>query len=177
MSEVFNSIPTWLSSAMIVSGAFLLLFSGWRGLRRSKRAKTERAQWDELLAQRERYERDPEPRTTPARDKRATTATPAPRSTFTPAELDRLDSKIATLQRLIHEADTRIARLGNQTPAKPRNDSWPPAAAEPIDPELDELTQRVYDLADQGHDPATIAAMTSTHRGQVELMLAIRRDS
>jgi len=78
-----------------------------------------------------------------------------------------LDTKAARLEKLIRDADDRIARLSASARAQPH----PPAEPErPADP----ISRDVYDLADQGLPPIEIAQRLSEGVGKVELILALR---
>ncbi len=109
----------------------------------------------------------------------------------------QLDAKTIHLERLIEEADHKIAQLqaasraGTPMP-EPRADvlpppamtsapvspapepTVPPAPSRPAEPE-DRVTASVYRLADQGLDPLTIARELNEHVGKVELILALRK--
>lgn len=88
----------------------------------------------------------------------------------------KLDAKTIQLQKLVSEAEQKIAELqrlvdGGAAP--------PPGAAEPkiepIDAGPDPLARSVYDLSDAGHDPGEIATKLSEPIGKVELILALRQ--
>lgn len=114
----------------------------------------------------------------------------------------QLDAKSLQLEKLVHQADRRIdelKRLQGEGPTQepPEAPHKPPATgdgsdraglaaphdanAEPRRPdnalgvEEDELTRRVYALADQGHGPPEIASELDEHVGKIELMLALRK--
>jgi hypothetical protein len=168
MTEALANIPTWLSSAMVVTGSVILMLAGWRLVRKSRRARQQAAEWNELYAVRERYAR--QELAERAEDLGLPTRTvPLPRPEAHPALIEQLDNKIAALQRVIHEADARIAklqRLGVTVDA--------PAATTDAEP-VDDAVAEVYRLADLGYDATAIAERTGQHPGQVELLLAIRR--
>jgi hypothetical protein len=99
---------------------------------------------------------------------------------------DDLDRRSAELTRLIAEADRRLAALK----AAPARDATPAASptivvttrpapnrATAADGVVspDELSQRVYQLADQGSAPLDIARNLNEQVGKVELILALRR--
>jgi len=94
----------------------------------------------------------------------------------------RLDTKIAKLERLIRDADARIAKLTSIRPAPIEPHSLDitlgdassgdsPAQPSNIPPEH----QRIYQLADEGCAPPQIAARTNRLAGEVELILSLRR--
>ena len=96
-----------------------------------------------------------------------------------------LDTKIRTLDKLVRDADERIARLEKalgQTPAEsagPHGASAPPPAPgdaprAPLDEPLAHHAQ-IYGLADQGLSVQEIAEKTGYQRGEVELVLSLRR--
>lgn len=80
----------------------------------------------------------------------------------------QLDAKSMQLEKLMREADEKIAKLEGLP--KPTSQDPPPAA-----PVEDELTRNVYRLADAGHDAGAIAQQLGEHVGKVELILALRR--
>lgn len=107
----------------------------------------------------------------------------------------QLDAKTIELERLIDQADARIATLREleqetarhsgppASSSAPSASSAPPASATGRGPTAVEIEQRpadplsrsVYDLADQGHDPMAIARKLDEHIGKVELILALRQ--
>lgn len=101
----------------------------------------------------------------------------------------RLDVKIVQVERLIRDADQRIAELQRlRGSAEPPNAQQAPgltpqphdagAAAAPVLPDSqpgDELSRDVYRLADAGNTPVEIARALREHVGKVELILALRR--
>lgn len=100
----------------------------------------------------------------------------------------QLDAKAVRLERLIDEADQRIARLENgeagggrggerrssKVAAAAGEASPPPTEEEEPAEATDPLTQSVYELADAGHEPIAIARQLDEHVGKVELILALR---
>lgn len=92
----------------------------------------------------------------------------------------QLDTRAAKLETLIQQAEEKIAelrRLGEQE-AVPRRE--PPAAeaeSTPRMPRNDERHLRIYQLADEGRDPQAIARELGRPRGEIELILALRRAS
>jgi len=98
----------------------------------------------------------------------------------------QLDAKAVKLERLIEQADQRIARLQGQrgvieTPDTPEEEQVSDReAASDEDTEQDEadpLAENVYKLADEGHDPGEIARRLDEHIGKVELILALRQQA
>ncbi|MEM1212746.1 MAG: hypothetical protein AAGI68_10665 [Planctomycetota bacterium] len=96
----------------------------------------------------------------------------------------QLDAKVTEVEKVLAEADQRIAQLQSNSPpapaaaeAHPQPASPTPAKQNATAPPLpvDPLTQAVYDLADAGQEPADIAQQTGEHLGKVELILALRR--
>lgn len=95
-----------------------------------------------------------------------------------------LDTRMRALDRLIRDADERIARLegadgGGQGPP-PADDEGPPA--EPAGPpaqskarETLEHHAHIYSLADQGLSVPEIAEQTAYQRGEIELVLSLRK--
>ena len=94
----------------------------------------------------------------------------------------RLDLKIAKLERLIREADARIARLGATRLQDGEGNSFDVT----VDDEARDATTprpsvasaehlRIHELADEGHSPTQIASTTGRLAGEVELILSLRR--
>jgi hypothetical protein len=86
-----------------------------------------------------------------------------------------MDAKAARLERLIAQADDRLARLeaSPMIEVKPRPDRRP--GPPPPVSDTDPLNRRVYELADQGMPPLEIARQLSQQVGHVELILNLRR--
>lgn len=88
-----------------------------------------------------------------------------------------LDTKAERLERLIADADDRLARMAD---AEHRPAAPPPRPSphrhRPIDPpaRVDPTHTKIYQLADAGMDPIEIARQTGQPTGQVELILALR---
>lgn len=85
-----------------------------------------------------------------------------------------LDTRIATLDVLIQQADERIDRL-NATVLQKREAPANGAAHEASSTTADGQKRSIYELADQGLTPSEIAARLGQHAGKVELILALRR--
>ncbi len=106
----------------------------------------------------------------------------------------QLDAKTIAVEKLLAEADERIARLEAlqhttptgappDIPPAPQADTMPPAKtparatpaadSSPTTP-ADELSAKVYALADDGLNPSDIARKLQEHIGKVELILALR---
>lgn len=92
---------------------------------------------------------------------------------------DRLDQKSRSLERLLAEADEKIAEL-----KRLKGEPAAPAAPSPlkfsshanVSPMSDDpLARSVYDLFDAGHAPIEIAKRLNEQIGKVELILALRR--
>lgn len=93
----------------------------------------------------------------------------------------QLDNKSRQVEKLLEEADQRIAELKRLS----GRDVQPPAVGEPVKTDrqpngsseqgLDPVSQRVYELADAGKDPQQIAGELNEHIGKVELILALRQ--
>ena len=90
----------------------------------------------------------------------------------------KIDLKIATLQKIIRDADQRIeelARMRRATEGQPTLDvCLGSEAPQPADPSADSR-ESVYRLADSGYTPFQIARELSRHTGEVELILSLRR--
>ncbi len=97
----------------------------------------------------------------------------------------QLDAKTVRMERLIDEADRKIGELKQldqarrdapQTYDSQASSAEPQAPVPPEPPSPDDaLKQSVYDLAEQGHDPAEIARKLDEHVGKIELILALRK--
>ncbi|MCC6580986.1 MAG: hypothetical protein IT440_11145 [Phycisphaeraceae bacterium] len=87
----------------------------------------------------------------------------------------QLDAKAMQLEKLIAEADQRIARLSQLPAGTPTNMVFTSAPAAPPPESEDPLTRRVHQLADAGLTSDQIAAETKEHIGKIELILALRR--
>lgn len=95
----------------------------------------------------------------------------------------QVDTKFVKLETVIRDADQRIARLEQLSRGAPGDDSDPPAPALPQDepPAIPsnaahpERLQRIYELADSGATPMTIADTLEIPLGQVELILNLRK--
>lgn len=86
---------------------------------------------------------------------------------------DELDGRAARLERLIAQADDRIASL--QRNAAPSQRSVTSTTQSTPTPAIDDTTREVYRLADSGVSPVTIAQTLGEHVGKVELILALRK--
>src|SRR6516162_3862444 len=86
----------------------------------------------------------------------------------------RLDTKIRMLNQLLLECDQKkreleelLAKTGGSAPAAPS----PPPAARPANP----LHHQVYTLQDSGKEILDICAATGLEKGEVELILGLRK--
>lgn len=89
----------------------------------------------------------------------------------------QLDNKAARMEQLLRDADERIRKLERMQRIA---SDLPSVASEHQSDHLSEdkpdpVTNRVYELADQGEKPIEIARQLNQHVGQVELILALRR--
>jgi TolA-binding protein len=107
----------------------------------------------------------------------------------------QLDAKSMHLERLIEEADRRIARLNagesplagskmigrSARPAEAAKGASRPRPAQPAtsvatsEDSVDATVSRIYELADAGRTPVQIAGELQEQVGKVELILALRR--
>jgi hypothetical protein len=92
----------------------------------------------------------------------------------------QLDNKAERLEQLIVEAEAIIQRLEARDGARPgsaRADAQASPESRPLADEgdVDPATRRIYELADEGHDPVEIARRLDQHLGKVQLILALRR--
>lgn len=99
--------------------------------------------------------------------------------------LDELDAKVRRLELLIIQADDRIRRL--ELKGAGWNEAELNASATDVETErgsitrvvlksesTDPITRQIYDLADAGKDPLSIARETGQATGKIELILALR---
>ncbi len=95
-----------------------------------------------------------------------------------------LDTRMRALDRLIRDADERIARLEGADGGGPRpssaDDEGPPAepAGPPAQSKVRETLEHhahIYSLADQGLSVPEIAEQTAYQRGEIELVLSLRK--
>lgn len=99
----------------------------------------------------------------------------------------QLDAKFLRLERVVRDADERIARLEKASPppksAPPKrrldvtvgqNPRRQPKTTKP-DATTPQGQREIFALADAGKTPAEIAESIGTHAGEVELVLALRR--
>jgi hypothetical protein len=86
-------------------------------------------------------------------------------------ELARLDTQMRRLDQLLAECDRKSKELSALLGRAP---AAPPPAGEPARPS-DPLHDRVYALQDAGRDVAGIGADTGLEKGEVELILGLRR--
>jgi hypothetical protein len=147
---------------LIGFGLFVLVFLSFRTKWKNKRKPAAALPASNTLAQQRHVERDMQKLLTElhemARQMNA-----------------QIDTKAAKLEALIAEADQKIARLNGNVPA---DDAVETVAEEPqeeasIAPTYQHAT--LYELADEGHDVEEIARRTDRPRGEVELILALRR--
>ena len=95
----------------------------------------------------------------------------------------QVENRVARLEMLLREADDRIAQLtALEEDAERAAPPAPAPAGRPtpvVRPSIgsDELSQRVYALADSGLGGADIARELGEHTGKVELILALRTES
>lgn len=87
----------------------------------------------------------------------------------------QLDNKAARLEMLLAEADQRIDELHRMRRGEPEH--RPAEQTERSTPEngADPVRSRVYEMADRGVSAEEIARAVQRPRGQVDLMLALRR--
>lgn len=92
---------------------------------------------------------------------------------------DDLDRRGRELRQLIAEADQKLSELelrSKATVVAVAQQSRKPVAVDVDDDEKpDELSMRVYRMADQGRPPIEIARNLNEQVGKVELILALRR--
>lgn len=172
----FSSMTDYLPLALVLSGVVMVVMSVLKH-RRKKALQTER----EILSA--------------AQGVRALrlrpSASPAdPASTddlqdLTESAIARLDDKVAVLQRLLKDADAKIARLERLASGAPGHSTVAAAGSsknfaphdhdDPLTPGVDALTRDIYRLADEGFTPLMIAQRLGQHVGHVGLVLALRR--
>lgn len=95
----------------------------------------------------------------------------------------QLDAKAVQLDRLIREAEVKVAQLdaaharAAAAPQLTASAAAPPPPAAYAAPPVDPLTRRVVELHEQGKSSVDIARELEEHVGKVELILALRRQS
>jgi hypothetical protein len=89
----------------------------------------------------------------------------------------QLDTRAAKLEALLHQADERIAQLQklSQAIAPSAAPLISESAAAPAKSIEDPRHSAVYQMADEGRSPQEIAQHLARPRGEVELILALRR--
>ncbi len=93
----------------------------------------------------------------------------------------QLDAKSLRLEKLLEEADRKIALLQDSSPTPQSGSAGSevsvesPPAPPPVGPSGDPLVQKVYDLADAGQPTVEIARQLDEQVGKVELILALRQ--
>ncbi|MEO1583087.1 MAG: hypothetical protein AAFR96_00790 [Planctomycetota bacterium] len=86
-----------------------------------------------------------------------------------------LDTRIATLDALIQQADERIDALSNRSTPTAHTARGKTPEHTPTSSQGDQQRSAIYELADQGLAAPEIAARLGQHAGKVELILALRR--
>ncbi|HET6250803.1 MAG TPA: hypothetical protein VFE47_24145 [Tepidisphaeraceae bacterium] len=95
----------------------------------------------------------------------------------------QLDTRTLKLEALLKEADERIAALKDANRQNPSSNGdalpheSPATPAEPPAPAIDPRHLEVYDLSDQSLSSQEIANRLSRPRGEIELILKLRRKS
>jgi len=84
----------------------------------------------------------------------------------------QLDNKAARIEKLIADADDRLARL-EQAAAQPAPEA-PPATPRLTNQSDDPTRSRIYELADKGLSSIDIARRLDQPTGHVELILSLR---
>lgn len=85
----------------------------------------------------------------------------------------QVDTELAKLTALIGQADERIAQLQGRPDMRAVTSSPPPVRNSP--PARTERCARIYELADVGTPPLTIADTLQLPLGEVELVLNLRK--
>ncbi|MGQ0627148.1 MAG: hypothetical protein ACT4PL_03500 [Phycisphaerales bacterium] len=167
-----TNMPGWVPFMVVVVGFVLL----WTGLR--KRHKTLARGEQELLAAAGAVRQLPRP---PLNSRPSVGHSAQDGHDLRAAAeeaIARLDDKAAVLQRLIREADTRIARLergSHSTGARFEATEERERGESPADLAHDPMVREIYALADQGLNNTQIAKRLGQHQGHVGLVLALRR--
>ena len=146
--------PTTRGILLFAIVALALLWTVWYGRQRSHRvAKKEAGLSNAGLDQRQRLQRAMEQLQVNLME-------------FGRDVEGRLDTKISALSTLIHDADERIKTLQDlsKSPHARNSDDVPP------------LHKEIFRLADEGLDKLEIARRTQSTPGEVELILALRKN-
>lgn len=179
-----GGLPLWASGTMVVLGAALLV----------------------MVIMHLRNARANPPRPAAAKPSPAqNTPGPTPQLARELDELgkrlaDELDARADRLEKLLAEADGKLARLekltaatvqpvpesagpltevkhfaGSSGPADTTAQPAAPRSAAAVMAEIDPLAGEIYKLADTGLPPVQIAQKLGQHTGKIELLLALRR--
>lgn len=159
---------------LLVVGVALLIFVLWFNVRR-------RVAGHESLDPREKIERDKQV----SGMKNDLRAMMVELDELTRRFSSQLDAKAVKLERLIEQADQRIATLNGKPVEVDRSDvaeGSREAASGDVEIETtvgspDPLAENIYQLADAGKDPGEIARQLDEHIGKVELILALRQQA
>jgi len=171
-----------LANYLLVAGVALLVFIFWFNVRK-------RVARNENLDPREKIERDKQV----GGMKNDLRSMMVELDELTRRFSSQLDAKAVKLERLIEQADQRIAQLNGQvgakhgvieTPDAPEDEEGEPlreaaSGGDEIaaEDETDPLAENVYRLSDEGHDAGEIARQLDEHIGKVELILALRQQA
>jgi hypothetical protein len=159
---------------LLIAGVALLIFVLWFNVRK-------RVAGHESLDPREKIERDKQV----SGMKNDMRAMMVELDELTRRFSSQLDAKSVKLERLIEQADQRIAKLNGQSVDVDRSDAAErsrEAASGQVEIETtvgspDPLAENIYQLADAGKDPGEIARQLDEHIGKVELILALRQQA
>lgn len=164
MIQLILAADNWFSSMLMVAGLLLLLTIVLVNFRK-------RVGRTENMDPREKIERDRQVNSTRNDLRQMMVDLEEVTRQFSA----QLDAKSRRLEKLIEEADHRIAQLGNGPAStsrlQPHESVEVPPPVVPADP----LTQSVYQMADQGVQTDEIARRLDEHIGKVELILALRQ--
>lgn len=160
--------PPLLSTALLAFGAVVMMLMIFRMLKSSSKARYSR-----------KYEAE-SARETIDRHRKEALSSREPLTTMM-AEADELarrlakmlDNKAARLDALIAEANDIIARLEGLSSGGGADEAQ--REERPLRISADSLEERVYALADDGHDSMQIARRVGRSVGEVDLILALRR--
>ncbi len=86
----------------------------------------------------------------------------------------QVDTKFAKLEKVIRDADDRIARLEHVLGRAGGEPTQQPAKPPPVEP-VDTRFQQVYDLVDAGASPIKAAEQLDLPLGEVELIMNLRK--
>lgn len=165
--RVVGGQPSMLSTGLLAFGAVVMMLMIFRMLRRSSGARY--ARQHEAETARETIDRH---RTEALASREPLTTMMAEADELARRLANMLDNKAARLEALLSEANDRIAMLEQHGGA---SNGRATGTESPLRISADSVEERVYALADDGHDSVQIARRVGRGVAEVDLILALRR--